>query len=831
MELGIALKVDPNGALPAIKRVEDGLSAAERKAKETSRAMTSGMNQAAGAFSSVVAAIARQQEALGRLSEHMRKLPLDQAAAAFGKLAEAIDREQQALKRLDAIQDPFRRNIEAISRALGEEADMLERIHGPAREYARDVMTLDRLLQQGRISAEAHALELHKLGAGYEHAARGAQQMTHAQAQLATKTIGLPGVPTKQSALSGANMGTAVAAGGLVGGVIAGGSAAVNVVEDAREKNRTLKDEFIAMSNQARKFALEEGRQVNEVLDEQLVISRDLRQSVGSTMAFYDDLGDATGELNLTHREQIRLMERLGKAAANEGQDLGRAGEFMKRLGQNMTLGKDAGKQLEGMMRELPAVSKIWVDKYGGDSKAFIAAVDAGKESYASLVDQIIAGSSDIESAFAANQRSHAQWKTAVREEEIRIRFEGGGDRDTQVSNRIARGRVGGSTGALFDNRKITNVAPGLFGNAFDVAARAGRQASAAETKSNAETVTKVLGVLSGTVQDLGTHADVTAGNIDQRFNRALDEGADIAAKATKEITSYERLLEEINGPTRRAINDNYELFTMWEKGAITLEQLNRATEQRRNLLLELGVIEAKSVTGGKLQTSAIDLSGASTKPTEGRGTSTSWLQGHMAGYVADAQKHQMKMAADAKKAAREMQEAWASAAGSVIGDFARMAMEGEMSFGDMLDQSLKKAALLALQLGAASIGGGPAGSFVGSLFGALGGGANGFDYMANGRRVQLPGFATGGDAMVTGHGGTDSKLAMFRITPGESLHVRTPQQRMAEAEEARRSGAGRTGKQVTNVIVQSDPREVTSAMSGREGARAMVRLNRSWRR
>lgn len=83
----------------------------------------------------------------------------------------------------------------------------------------------------------------------------------------------------------------------------------------------------------------------------------------------------------------------------------------------------------------------------------------------------------------------------------------------------------------------------------------------------------------------------------------------------------------------------------------------------------------------------------------------------------------------------------------------------------------------------------------------ALGGGANGFDAMVPaGRGPFLPGFATGGDFAVGGQGGTDSKIAMFRVTPGETVHVRTPEQRTA-AERA----AGGGGQRTVNVFVPGD--------------------------
>ncbi len=62
-----------------------------------------------------------------------------------------------------------------------------------------------------------------------------------------------------------------------------------------------------------------------------------------------------------------------------------------------------------------------------------------------------------------------------------------------------------------------------------------------------------------------------------------------------------------------------------------------------------------------------------------------------------------------------------------------------------------------------------------------FGGGRVGFDAMVPGGSAPfLPGFRDGGDMLVGGAGPPDSKIAAFRVSPGESIHVRTPQQREA---------------------------------------------------
>lgn len=104
-----------------------------------------------------------------------------------------------------------------------------------------------------------------------------------------------------------------------------------------------------------------------------------------------------------------------------------------------------------------------------------------------------------------------------------------------------------------------------------------------------------------------------------------------------------------------------------------------------------------------------------------------------------------------------------------------------------------------------------------GGLIGMFGG-ATGFDSMVGGGKGPfLPGFATGGDMLVRGAGGTDSRIAAFRVTPGESIHVRTPQQRR-EAEQAQ---GGARGVQV--VYQPPDSRALLQNMAGPDHDRVVL--------
>jgi hypothetical protein len=150
-------------------------------------------------------------------------------------------------------------------------------------------------------------------------------------------------------------------------------------------------------------------------------------------------------------------------------------------------------------------------------------------------------------------------------------------------------------------------------------------------------------------------------------------------------------------------------------------------------------------------------------------------------------------------------------------------AFGADVAWTDMLENMAKNLAAAILQAQILSALGPMGIGLIGP--GGLLGGKVGFDAMVpggNGRSF-LPGFAQGGDMMVGGSGGTDSKIAAFRVTPGETIHVRTPQQQ----QQAARGGGG--GPAAIHNHVHFDRRDLLSAINTKEGQQAVlnvIRLN-----
>lgn len=153
--------------------------------------------------------------------------------------------------------------------------------------------------------------------------------------------------------------------------------------------------------------------------------------------------------------------------------------------------------------------------------------------------------------------------------------------------------------------------------------------------------------------------------------------------------------------------------------------------------------------------------------------------------------------------------------------------------FGNLATNIAKAVAeAAALNLLTGSVTGARGAGVHGGFGGLLGlfGGANGFDAMVpGGSGPFLPGFARGGNATVTGSGGTDSKIAAFRITPGETLAVRTPAQQREEADAASDSGGSSPAVPAIANHIHFDPRALLPMLNtpdGRQAIRNVIRLD-----
>jgi len=106
------------------------------------------------------------------------------------------------------------------------------------------------------------------------------------------------------------------------------------------------------------------------------------------------------------------------------------------------------------------------------------------------------------------------------------------------------------------------------------------------------------------------------------------------------------------------------------------------------------------------------------------------------------------------------------------------------------------------------------------NLLGGSGGGMGGILSLI----PNLLGFAEGGSMTVGGHGGQDTKLAAFRVSPGEHITIKTPAQLRAEERSMRRAESQGHGNSLTsggngvNIVNVVDPTMAIAAMRSGNG-------------
>lgn len=658
-----------------------------------------------------------------------------------------------------------------LTEAIQREQRLLDMIHGPAQRFKEDLAALNKLHGEGKISAEQHLAALDKLGHRMETMPATGNPIVaqRQQTELAAQTIGFSSVP----------QGPTISPEAALGG-IAAGLGALKAIDSAVRAWDDMNDRVIELTNSAQKFT-STFRDVNEVLDEQTVLASKLNATVKQTMEAYDAVADATDSLSISLEQQNRLTEILGKDAKLAGRSFSDVGLALQNVKVALTTGGDPAGQLRQLFRDYHDLSIDLQDTLGMTESEIIAAAKNGQLGYEKFIRSLVNGGRNADAEFKKQGKTAREWRAQQNEAFERAQAAG----DNWVDS-MKRG-IDVANGKLKENQKTFGVwYEDLRRKLDDIQDRPDPWFIATDTSVGAR-VSQGL-TLAGIFLD--------------KLNKSHDEAAIAKAKALRE--EYEKIGKALLGgedPVAAAMRKRKAEFDAFRAD---IERTAKAEQEAEKQMF--------ADTERSLD--------AQLKETRER-------ESKSAEAAARASEDMRKAAEDA---AKKSAEAWGQGLGKIGADFISVALDGEQSFGQMAEHMLmdisklilKMALMKAIQGG---VSGGAIGTGTGSFLttlagGLLGGGANGFDYTTSSARLQLPGFATGGDAMVTGRGGIDSQLVMFRATPGESVHVRTPQQR---AEAAQGSG----GSPRFTVVLQNDRRDLIEGFDSSDGERVLVKLNR----
>jgi tape measure domain-containing protein len=601
------------------------------------------------------------------------------------------------------------------------------------------------------------------------------------QAEKALDGLEKKGEKTKQSLL---DMGKAM--GGMF--VAAGGAAVVG-------KLAAIDDEYTNLRNSAMKFA-DAGRTVDDVLREQRDLAHELKTGTNETIGAYDAVRDATDGLNLTHAEQIRLTKTLGEAAQMGGSSMESAAQAMQGLSVAFETGQDPARALRGIFKQFPDLTEQMTSSLGMTKSELLDMAISGQIGFEKLVRSMTSATDSIDQKFGQRAKTWSQtWHELT----------------DAIERPISLDHLLTPFGTL--EQSISRIA-----NEVDALTR---RWSALEADKQRQGFVGLADGISDVIDEAKRYADVAlhaAGVTDEwrveteKDTKALRDQRDAALSAAEALAAF-----------RNAKIDT-----------------DRYASVRGDMSFNLD--RGDSVTGGTM--AAPD--DAFNALAENRRRSDELNQQMLEGLAAARQKRleeeakaNAELVKKAKEAAQETKEAWAAGLGEIGGSFLKAAADGKQSWHDMTEQMIRDLTRLAIKMAIMRLAsGGGSGAVAGQFLGGLAGGAHGFDYVANSSALQLPGFAHGGDMVMGGGGGVDSHVAAFRVSHGESVHVRTGEQRLADQQWARDANqamrtmaGGGTGPTRVNVIVQNDPREVTAVMGTYEGKRAIARVDRSFAR
>jgi tape measure domain-containing protein len=509
-----------------------------------------------------------------------------------------------------------------------------------------------------------------------------------------------------------------------------------------------IDDEFTNLSNHALKF-VDAGHDVSQILEEQTTLAHELHMGLETTLNAYDAVRDATDEMNLTHGQQIRLTQSLGEAATLSGKSVEGMADAMHGLKVAMETGQDPARVIRGLMKEYPDLAETWRIALGKTNKEIIDLADKGQLSFERLTDALIAPGDaldKLDKQFALRKVTWSQqWAELKHDLEQPIDWQGTIDNMYNV------------------DRAILKVVHDL------------------------ETQRELLEKLN-----TAGRTDITASYTPTRIEVPIKKTSDATRVAKEELSEYEKVLAAALETERKAINEYNLLSQALMNHPELYRQISVELGKRRDILLELGLLEAKSVTNG-FAAPVNDTAGIDTEKLLAQQQAVVLWTDTAAGKTAKWNEELEKN--------KKTTEAWAAGLGSIAAEFVNMAETGDISL-EKLGSSLAK---LALQIAAMQIGG-PWGALLGSFAGS----------------VSLPGHATGGQFMVGGSGGTDSNLVAFRASANERVTVETPAQVQAGA-----FGGG--GTSVT-VVAQNNERDVIAASGTYAAQRVFVQNQRRFR-
>jgi tape measure domain-containing protein len=787
-DLDIEIKLDPNAAVTGARAV-------------------------AGEVAKTEAAAAKAQTTCKNLSEVFKRIGSDQQRAAAeasklrGQIGSLATNFQQLANQMRAdMMKPVANGFAQVAQAIQLEKNALVSIRGDLDEYKTQVQAIDALHQKGIISAKEHGDAIEAAG----------------------KRTGVVKAPSSSLGQEVGNTAGAQLAGMIGPAAIVG--AGIGAITQGAEEFRKMRDEVVEATNHLVKFygSFDEA---SSHVGQFTKLSTDLRESLGDSVRAYDAVEGASQKLYLTQQQQINITKNLGQLMKEDGDSIQNVVPVMERLEAAIDRNQISGGELAKVMKQYPELADVWKQEFGATRSELIKFADNGKLVEMGLGRLV----TSLEPATDATKKFGTMHITA---------------REAEALHLTAFEQLRASYGdSIEDLRGVTEAGD----NWAESLARQGLQG-----KKVSDQIDKINEGMQGQIalQQILTGLAMSKQQTDAWGLVHQLSGQDDARALDQKRQKLVMLRDEIEkSPLTTG-------FTQFDK-SLQLDEVDRAMENLTGGMKDMSsVIDAQKkkweelldarLAWEKVETRNMAVKNFTVSPFKGAdfgqfGVGSTTLPSEQtaknakAGIMGDALEdpgYTPESRAEAMKKLTENTKKWNEELGKT--SEVSKAIEGAFenaatTLGDNLvdaangaDVSWSKTfsgiitgfekaiaqALILEAIGSAGKGGVADGT---GLLGALGF-ATGGDMMAgsSGAMRRYPGAATGMDALVPGAGGTDGTFVGLRVTPGESIHVRTPAQREAAAQ------AGGGGAAPVTIINSHDPRAITAAMSGPDGGRVI---------
>lgn len=334
------------------------------------------------------AALDREAQVLDRIRGPMEKY--ESEVAALDALMEkgrisALEYEAEFSKlaaKFGTMQGP---SAGGMSTELDRETQLLQRIQSPMKQYEETLRSLNNLLDHGRISQTEYNRELERAEAAARRGSGPVQGPIRPGAEPTSGTdqiagLQVAGQTAQQLGPTGQILGSS-----LMGGTMAMAGMAAGAIALSYELGG-LMDQYTELVAKVTRFT-ESGQSANEILAQQLDLSKDLHSSLEATTELYVRVRESTMELNLTQTEQLALSKDIGEAVVASGGSAESAVALTRRLALAFSSGAVAGRELRSVMKEFPEIAQGVVDATGRTRTELLQMANKGEVSAQMLIE------------------------------------------------------------------------------------------------------------------------------------------------------------------------------------------------------------------------------------------------------------------------------------------------------------------------------------------------------------------------------------------------------------------------------------------------------------